>query len=154
MGIFGKIQHAIFGDTPPWERDILGRAPKPQAPAQPNQAPPAPAQTPAMPQMQAPQPAPAQAAAPAQSQPVDVEQVLQGIAAKKGNPDLDWRHSIVDLMKLLDLDSSLEARKELAEELGYTRPKDGSAEMNLWLHKQVLQKLSANGGKVPADLQQ
>jgi hypothetical protein len=82
---------------------------------------------------------------------VDVEAVLNDLAAK--NPQkLNWRTSIVDLMKLLDLDSSLQERKELATELGYTGAKDGSAEMNLWLHKQVMKKLAANGGKVPADL--
>jgi hypothetical protein len=83
--------------------------------------------------------------------PVDVEAVLTGLAAK--NPEkLDWRRSIVDLMKLLDLDSSLAARKELAKELHYTGTPDGSAQMNIWLHKQVMTKLAENGGKVPADL--
>jgi Domain of unknown function (DUF3597) len=82
---------------------------------------------------------------------VDVEAVLNERAAKKGEK-LNWRTSIVDLMKLLDLDSSLSARKELAQELGYKGERDGSAEMNIWLHKQVMQKLAANGGKVPADL--
>ena len=92
----------------------------------------------------------AQAAA-AAAQPVDVEAVLNGMSEK--NPQkLNWRTSIVDLMKLLDLDSSLNARKELATELGYSGAKDGSAEMNLWLHKQVMNKLAANGGKVPAEL--
>ena len=91
------------------------------------------------------------AAAGAAAQPVDVEAVLNGLAAK--NPQkLNWRTSIVDLMKLLDLDSSLQERKDLATELGYTGAKDGSAEMNIWLHKQVMNKLAANGGKVPADL--
>ena len=65
---------------------------------------------------------------------------------------LDWRKSIVDLMKLLGLESSLSARKELATELGYTGDKNDSAKMNIWLHKQVMQKLAANGGKVPDDL--
>jgi hypothetical protein len=65
---------------------------------------------------------------------------------------LDWKHSIVDLMKLLKLDSSLNARKELAKELGYTGKTDGSAEMNIWLHKQVVKKLEENGGQVPADM--
>ena len=65
---------------------------------------------------------------------------------------LDWKHSIVDLMKLLDLDSSLSARKELARELNYTGDINNSAAMNIWLHKQVMVKLAANGGKVPADL--
>ena len=65
---------------------------------------------------------------------------------------LDWRRSIVDLMKLLNLDSGLTARKELADELHYTGDKNDSATMNIWLHKQVMQKLADNGGKVPADL--
>ncbi|WP_427915043.1 DUF3597 domain-containing protein [Ramlibacter sp. MMS24-I3-19] len=95
-------------------------------------------------------PAPAMPAAPVQ-QPVDVEAVLNGMA--KNNPQkLNWRTSIVDLMKLLDLDSSLQARKQLADELHYTGDKNDSASMNIWLHKQVMQKLAANGGKVPADL--
>jgi Domain of unknown function (DUF3597) len=69
------------------------------------------------------------------------------------NPEkLDWRKSIVDLMKLLKLDSSLQSRKELAKELGYTGSTDDTATMNVWLHKQVMVKLAANGGKVPADL--
>jgi hypothetical protein len=93
----------------------------------------------------------AAAGAAAQAQQVDVEAVLNGMAANNSQK-LNWRTSIVDLMKLLDIDSSLQARKELATELGYTGAKDGSAEMNLWLHKQVMNKLAANGGKVPADL--
>ncbi len=90
-------------------------------------------------------------AAAAAARPVDVEAVMNEIAAANGQK-LNWRTSIVDLMKLLDLDSSLNARKELATELGYSGAKDGSAEMNLWLHKQVMKKLADNGGKVPADL--
>ena len=83
--------------------------------------------------------------------PVDVEAVLTGMAEK--NPQkLDWRHSIVDVMKLLDLDSSLSARKQLADELHYTGDKEDSASMNIWLHKQVMTKLAENGGKVPEDL--
>jgi hypothetical protein len=82
---------------------------------------------------------------------VDVEAVLSDLAAR--NPErLDWRRSIVDLMKLLDLDSSLAARKELAQELGYGGPLDGSAEMNVWLHRTVMQRLAENGGRVPEDL--
>ena len=65
---------------------------------------------------------------------------------------LDWRHSIVDLMKLLNLDRSLSARKELAQELHYTGDTSDSASMNIWLHKQVMQKLAENGGKVPDSL--
>ena len=83
---------------------------------------------------------------------VDVGQVLSDMAAKKGE-NLNYKHSIVDLMKLLDLDSSLTARKQLADELHYTGDKDDSATMNVWLHKQVVQKLAENGGKVPADFQ-
>ena len=91
----------------------------------------------------------APSAAPAQA--VDVEAVLSGLASN--NPQkLNWRTSIVDLMKLLDLDSSLDARKELADELGYTGAKDGSAEMNTWLHRAVMRKLAENGGRVPEEL--
>ena len=82
---------------------------------------------------------------------VDVEAVLNEMAAKAGQP-LNWRQSIVDLLKLLGLDSSLAARKELANELHYTGDTNDSATMNVWLHKQVMQKLAANGGKVPEDL--
>ncbi|WP_019904384.1 DUF3597 domain-containing protein [Methylobacterium sp. 77] len=84
-------------------------------------------------------------------EPVDVEAVLNGMAAKNSQT-LNWRTSIVDLMKLLDIDSSLSARKSLADELHYTGDKEDSATMNVWLHKQVIKKLEENGGKVPADL--
>ena len=84
-------------------------------------------------------------------QNIDVEAILTERAKTKGQK-LDWRHSIVDLMKLLDLDSSQSARKELAQELKYDGDTNDSAKMNMWLHKQVMQKLAANGGKVPADL--
>ena len=129
MSIFGKIRDAIFGH-------------KDTAPA------PAPAPSPAA--STATQPMPAPVAAPAA--PVDVEVVLVQKLAAKGNPDLNWRSSIVDLMKLLDLDSSLDNRKELATELGYAGAKDGSAEMNLWLHNAVMLELVNNGAKVPAKL--
>src|SRR4051812_14239330 len=82
---------------------------------------------------------------------VDVEAVLTDLSRKAGQ-QLDWRHSIVDLMKLLDLDSSLSARKDLAKELHYSGDTSDSAGMNVWLHKQVMTKLAENGGKVPADL--
>ena len=116
------------------------------------EAAPAPAQSAGTPAVAADAPgAAAAAAAGVANQQVDVEAVLNGLAAN--NPQkLNWRMSIVDLMKLLDLDSSLQERKDLATELGYTGAKDGSAEMNMWLHKQVMNKLAANGGKVPADL--
>ncbi len=82
---------------------------------------------------------------------VDVGATLDNLAKQK-KEKLDWKHSIVDLMKLLDLDSSQSARKELAKELNYTGDTSDSAKMNVWLHKQVMAKLAANGGKVPADL--
>jgi hypothetical protein len=82
---------------------------------------------------------------------VDVEKVVSDMAAQK-KEKLDWRKSIVDLMKVLDLDSSLKARQALAKELNYTGDMNDSAKMNIWLHKQVMNKLAANGGKVPADL--
>jgi hypothetical protein len=82
---------------------------------------------------------------------VDVEQVLDGMAAK--NPEkLSWHTSIVDLMKLVGIDSSLNARKTLAQELHYDGDMNDSATMNIWLHKQVMTKLAANGGKVPQEL--
>jgi hypothetical protein len=96
-------------------------------------------------------PSPASQSGQSASQTVDVEKILTERVAQK-KEKLDWRKSIVDLMKVLDLDSSLGARKELAKELGYTGELNGSAEMNIWLHKQVMLKLAANGGKVPAEL--
>jgi Domain of unknown function (DUF3597) len=77
--------------------------------------------------------------------------VLTNLAAQN-KEKLDWRKSIVDLMKLLDLDSSLSARKQLAQELKYSGDMNDSAAMNIWLHKQVMTKLAENGGKVPAEL--
>lgn len=82
---------------------------------------------------------------------VDVEKMLDNMAAKSSEK-LNWKTSIVDLMKLLGLDTSLAARKELAKELSYTGDTNDSAAMNLWLHRQVMNKVAANGGKVPADL--
>ena len=135
MGIFSSIKRAIFGDKGPLGGQFSGKpdvaaAPAPATPApQPGAAPPQPEATP--------------------QQDVDVEAVL---AARPGADRLDWRHSIVDLLKLLDLDSSLSARKELAEELGVRAGADGSAEQNIALQKAVLRALSQNGGKVPASL--
>jgi hypothetical protein len=84
-------------------------------------------------------------------QTVDVVAILDGLAAK--NPEkLDWKHSIVDLLKLLGMDSSLAERKELAADLKYTGDTNDSATMNMWLHKEVMRKLAENGGRVPADL--
>ena len=84
--------------------------------------------------------------------PVDVEAVLNQISSDKGNPDLNWKSSIVDLMKLLGIDSSLSNREALATELGYTGAKDGSADMNMWLHRATMQQLVDNGGRVPANM--
>jgi hypothetical protein len=145
MSIFGKIKDAIFGKNGgPFGDHYVGGKPAQPAPATQS----APQHTapdqPAMPQMQS---APA---TPAAAQPVDIETVLKAREAQ--HPGLNWRSSIVDLMKLLDLDSSLDNRKELATELGYTGAKDGSAEMNIWLHKAVMRELAKNGGKVPAGL--
>lgn len=147
MSIFGKIKSAIFGDRGPLGGSVFGsgKTAQPNTPAQTTRAEPAPSS-------QTQRPAqPPQASTPA-SQPVDVEAVLEGISARKGGPDLNWRTSIVDLMKLLDLDSSLDNRKELATELGYSGAKDGSADMNIWLHKAVMRELEKSGGKVPASM--
>jgi hypothetical protein len=84
-------------------------------------------------------------------QPVDVTAILDGLAAKSSE-DLDWKKSIVDLLKLLDIDSSFAHRKALAHELGFTGDTSDSASMNIWLHKEVLKKIAANGGNVPANL--
>ena len=133
MSIFGKIKDAIFGHKAAPSAPPAGTTPSGQAPA-------GTATTTAQPP---PQP---------QAQPVDVEAVLAEIARGKGNPDLNYKTSIVDLMKLLDLDSSLDNRKELATELGYTGPKDGSAEMNMWLHRKVMEELAKNQGQVPVGM--
>ncbi len=87
----------------------------------------------------------------APAQTVDVAPILDKAVAAK-HEKLAWRTSIVDLMKALDIDSSLAARKDLAKELGYTGDTNDSATMNIWLHKQVMTKLAANGGKLPADV--
>jgi hypothetical protein len=126
MSIFGTIMSAIFGKSA--QAAPAGSAPS--APASTSTA--------------------APAGAPP-SAPVDVAAIMDDLAGKAGQK-LDWRKSIVDLMKLLDLDSSLGARKELAKELNYSGDTNDSATMNIWLHKQVMTKLAENGGKVPADL--
>lgn len=140
MSIFGKIKDAIFGRAS--SASPSGAASAQAAPG----ASAAPGGSAAPSGSTAPA---AGSAAPAQS--VDVAAVLEGLAAS--NPQkLNWRTSIVDLMKLLDLDSSLANRKELAGELGYSGDTGDSAAMNIWLHKQVMIKLAENGGKVPDDL--
>lgn len=135
MSIFSKIMDAIsWKGTRPTQ---TGQTPKP-----------APTTTPAAPSASTPAPAPT-APAPAPVSQFDVEANLSEMAQDK---DLNWRTSIVDLMKLLGIDSSLANRKELAQELGYTGALDGSAEMNIWLHKATMRKLAENGGKVPASM--
>ena len=96
-------------------------------------------------------PAGGAAAGGAPAQTVDVAPILDKAVAAKGEK-LEWRTSIVDLMKALDIDSSFAARKELAKELGYTGDSNDSASMNIWLHKQVMTKLAANGGKLPPEI--
>jgi len=130
MGLFNNLMSKIFGHAAP-----AGGA---------SSAAPAAASSAAA-------PATATATATATAPVVDVEAILNGLAAK--NPEkLDWKHSIVDLMKLVGMDSSLGARKELAKDLNYSGDMNDSASMNVWLQKEVLRKLAANGGKVPADL--
>ena len=152
VSIFGAIKKAIFGDRGPLGGQFSGKpapqaAPAPAPNATPKPAPAPSATTPAARPAPAPSQAPTTPAA-----PVDVEKVLSDLAAKHQGPALNWRTSIVDLMKLLDIDSSLANRKELATELGYTGAKDGSAEMNIWLHKAVMRELEKNGGIVPATM--
>lgn len=134
MSIFGSIMSAILGSHPA----VAAAQAEGTSQASPGVADAAPA-TPGAPVSQ-----PASAS-------VDVAEVLTAKAAQAGQP-LDWHHSIVDLMKLLNLDSSLAARKELASELHYTGDTNDSATMNTWLHSEVMQKLSENGGKIPDDL--
>jgi len=138
MGIFNTILSKLgFGDQ-------AAAAPAP-APAPAEAAPEA-----AAPEAAAPAPAPA---APAAISEVDVVSKLDGLA-DASDQELNWRESIVDLMKLLNLDSSLDERKKLAGELNCPADlMDDSASMNIWLHKTVMQQLAANGGNVPADLQ-
>jgi hypothetical protein len=138
MSIFGNIMSAIFGTSAAAESSTS---------AAPTSGAATPSSTASQPQA-VPSGGAAKPAAPAT---VDVAAVLDGLAKQK-KQKLNWRTSIVDLMKLLDLDSSSHARKELAEELHYSGDMKDSAKMNIWLHKQVMTKLAANGGKVPDDL--
>lgn len=155
MSIFGSILSKIM------HHGEAAAAPAPSAPSASPTSPPSAAPTPTstMQTGTAPgatagssqdnsSPGAVASASPSPAGSVDVAAVLDGLAAKNSQK-LDWKHSIVDMMKLLDLDSSLTARKELAGELQYTGDTNDSAGMNLWLHKQVMQKLADNGGKVP-----
>lgn len=133
MSIFGNIMSAIFGHS------TVQAQPKPST-----------GNTAAAPSASSGAPAPTSASTAPQSQ-VDVEAVLNKLASQN-KEKLDWRKSIVDLMKLLNLDSSLSARQELAKELHCSGDTKDSAAMNIWLHKQVMIKLAENGGKVPDEL--
>lgn len=130
MSIFGKIMGAIFGSHPA-SAAPAGGAPSGSAPAS------------AAPGGSAP------AAAPMAT--VDVAAIVDKLVAAQ-KEKLEWRTSIVDLMKALDINSSLAARKDLAKELGYSGDMNNSASMNVWLHKQVMSKLAANGGKLPPEI--
>lgn len=144
MGFFSKIMDKLGFDAGASKVDEMLRTPVPPAAPNTSVAGAGPAA--------AARPAPAATAGAQPASQVDVTAQLEKKAAE--NPQkLNWRTSIVDLLKLLDIDSSLQARKELATELG--APSDvmaDSARMNMWLHKAVMQKLAANGGKVPAEL--
>ncbi|MEI9903680.1 MAG: DUF3597 domain-containing protein [Asticcacaulis sp.] len=129
MGIFTAIKDFIFG-----HHDAPAAAPAAAAPAPQAAAPAATAPAPAKPMSEA-----------------DVEALLAQKAAAYGQP-LNWKTSIVDLMKLCGLDPTLAHREELAKELGYTGALDGSAEMNIWLHAEVMKKLAEDGGSAPAGL--
>jgi hypothetical protein len=164
MSLFTAIVSKLFGHssaqaaTPTAPAGASGAAPTSPTPHSPADAltkaaaaATAPAATPASPAATPAAPAATPAASAAAIQGVDVTAILDGLVAKH-QEKLDWRHSIVDLLKALDLDSSLASRKELAKELHYEGSTDDSATMNVWLIKQVIAKLAANGGKVPAEL--
>ena len=125
MSIFGKIASAIFGAAKSAGNAISGAASAVES---------------------------AVAKKPVPMTRDQVDAMIQKIADDSGHRDYNWKQSIVDLMKLLKLDSSLTARKELAQELGYKGALDGSAEMNVWLHQQVMAKLMESGGVVPDSL--
>ncbi|TFW29557.1 DUF3597 domain-containing protein [Massilia horti] len=142
MSILSDIFHKIF---PAGHPAATQAAPAAAPGGQQNVQPPAqPAQQPQAQQPQAQQPQ-------TPVQQVNVEEILDN-KQKQSGQQLNWRTSIVDLLKLLGLDSSLQARKQLAAELHYTGDTNDSAAMNIWLHKQVMHKVAENGGKVPADL--
>jgi hypothetical protein len=139
MSIFGKIVSAIFGSHPA-AAEPAGGATSGGTPAG------------SAPTASSPSAAPSAAPSTAPAQTVDVAAIVDKAAAAHKGEKLEWRTSIVDLMKALDIDSSLAARKELAKELGYTGDTNDSASMNVWLHKQVMSKLAANGGKLPPEI--
>ena len=145
MGLFKNLMDKIFkaggvAEAPP---DALKPGMKNESRVTAAERAGVPVGTPIAPGMQAPSAAPAA--------PVDIAAVLEKMAAAN-KEKLDWKHSIVDLMKLVGMESSLAERRELAAELNYKGDTKDTATMNMWLHKEVMKKLAANGGKVPADL--
>jgi len=136
MSVFGSIVSAIFGSK--HAAGVTAAAGSPSSP-------------PSSPATSASAGTAAGATAAKPISKADVEAILAKLADEQ-DEDLDWKSSIVDLMKLLKLDSGLGARKQLAQELGYTGALDGSAAMNVWLQKQVMTKLAESGGKVPDSL--
>lgn len=168
MGVFDKIKEAIWGkeaETVPPVRTASVASPATASPAGsaavPSSVSPAkPSVVAKAPEAGVPASSPARSQAPSSdehpsqnppAQAVDVGAILDA-AVKRNGQKLEWRRSIVDLMKALDLDSSLANRKELAQELNYAGDTNNSATMNVWLHKALMKKLAENGGKVPADL--
>jgi len=140
MSLFDSIKNAIFGHA---------AAPEP---AKTVTTPTAPGAAPKLPDVDSRTGMLAEpVAAPGSPQAVDIEAVLNGLMRKRGEK-LNWQTSIVDLMKLVGLDPSLQNRKQLAQELGYTGDTSDSAGMNIWLHKQVMTRLEQNGGKLPAGM--
>jgi hypothetical protein len=148
MGMFNLLMTKIFGQaavapgvtpTPPSTTIEAATAPSGTTPAA----------SPVSPAPAAPAGTPEAATVPANS--VDVPAILDDLAAKNSEK-LDWKKSIVDLLKLVDMDSSLSARKQLATELHYSGDENDSATMNVWLHKQVLREMSEHGGKIPREL--
>jgi Domain of unknown function (DUF3597) len=149
MSVFGNIVSAIFGS-----KHAAGVTASAGPSAQPSPSAGSAASTAAPSSASGASPSAGTSAVSAAAKPIskaDVEAILAKLADEQ-DEDYDWKRSIVDLMKLLKLDSGLGARKQLAKELGYTGALDGSAEMNVWLHKQVITKLAETGGKVPDSL--
>jgi Rieske Fe-S protein len=152
MSVFGNTVSAIFGSKHAASVTAAAGspAPAPSAGSAPGTSTPSPATATAA-GASAPSRTSAVSAAATPISKTDVEAILAKLADEQ-DEDYDWKRSIVDLMKLLKLDSGLGARKELAQELGYSGALDGSAEMNVWLHKVVMTKLAESGGKVPDSL--
>ncbi|MDM9649115.1 DUF3597 domain-containing protein [Rhizobium sp. S163] len=174
MSIFDRIKHAIFGEAHASQSSGRASLPTEQSPSSPKPAQSAPSPSASAPASSAAptgtatpgstspstgqmvssarqQSATVESSTTASSQPIDIEPILNEAVNKSGQK-LDWRHSIVDLMKALGMDASLEERKELAQELGYSGDVHDSAKMNMFLHRALMKKLSENGGKVPANL--